>query len=141
MTKDSCALVVNTDPSTERGSHWVAIFIARKGNAEYFDSYGLSPQVVEVLDFVKCFKKCQYNKKCQQGVTSSVCGHYCVYFTIQRRKNVSVEDIVNTFSADIEENDEMITQWVNSNFDMNTETFNVDFIMNQICRALSSAHE
>ncbi len=52
-----------------------------------------------------------------------------------------MEDIVNKFSADLEEKDEMITEWLNENFDMNTETFNVDFIVNQICRALSSAYE
>ncbi len=120
----------------------MAIVVGRKNTAEYFDSYGLSPHVVEVLDFVKSCKKCQYNKKCQQGAISSVCGHYCVYFAIQQWKNVSVEDIVNKFSADIEENDKMVTEWVNVNFVMNTETLiNVDFIMNQFCRALSSTHE
>ncbi len=139
--KGSCALVVNTDPSTKPGSHWVAIFVARNGNAEYFDSYGLSPQVAEISEFVKRFKKCQYSKKRLQGAISSVCGHYCVYFAIQRWKNASMEDIVNKFSADLEENGETITEWVNANFDMNTETFNVDFIVNQIFHALSSAYE
>ncbi len=133
--KGPCAIVVNTDPSTEPGSHWVAIFVARNGNAEYFDSYGLKPQVMEILDFVKRFKKCQYSKKCLQGMMSSVCGHYCVYFAIQRWKNISMENIVHKFSEDLDENDEMITEWLNENFDLNTETFNVDFIINQICRA------
>ncbi len=130
-----------TDPSTEPGSHWVVIFVGRNANAEYFDSYGLNPKVFEILDFVRSFKKCQYSKKHLQGAISSVCGHYCVYFAIQRWKNVSMEDIVNKFSEDLEENDEMITEWLNANFDMNTETFNVNFIMNQICRALSSINE
>ena len=48
-----------------------------------------------------------------------------------------MEDILNSFSSgNREENDEYITDWVNENFQMNTETFNIEFLVNQICLAL-----
>ena len=39
LTHD-CSFIINTDPSTERGQHWVAIFAPLNGDIEYFDSYG-----------------------------------------------------------------------------------------------------
>ena len=38
------AYVFNLDPSYKPGSHWVAVYIDRKGRPEYFDSFGPLPQ-------------------------------------------------------------------------------------------------
>jgi hypothetical protein len=131
------ALVVNTDSSNQPGKHWVAIFINSDCSVEYFDSYGLKPQVSAISKFLLKFKNCRYNKKPIQGLFSSVCGHYCIFFLIQRWNKVPMEDILNSFSSgNREENDEYITDWVNENFQMNTETFNIEFLVNQICLAL-----
>ena len=131
-------LVLNTDPSTKPGSHWVAIYVNSDGTeADYFDSYGLPPtRVPNISKFLmKNFKKWQYNKKRIQNYFSSVCGHYCIYFIVQRSKNIPMSKIANKFSAEnCEQNDEMITEWINENFDMDTETFNIDFIVNQLCQ-------
>ena len=45
------------------------------------------------------------------------------------------------FDADYEENDILVTDWINENFDLNTETYNADFLLSQVCRALSAAAE
>ena len=37
--------VVNTDPNTAPGEHWVAMFFNNQRSAEFFDSYGLHPIV------------------------------------------------------------------------------------------------
>ena len=46
-------LVVNTDPSTQPGEHWVAIYIARGGESEYFDSYGQSVMLPKIRTFLR----------------------------------------------------------------------------------------
>ena len=43
--------VVNYDPDTSEGNHWVVLHIDMKHGNEYFDSYGQSP-------LLKVFKKC-----------------------------------------------------------------------------------
>jgi hypothetical protein len=129
-------LVVNTDPSDKPGTHWVAIFINTDGTAEYFDSYGFKPNVSTISKFLQRFKHCRYNKKRIQGLFSSVCGHYCIYFVLHRWNQVPMEEILNRFSEDCEENDSMITEWVNENFQLDTDTYDIDFLFNQICCAL-----
>ena len=37
----AAAFVVNTDPSDQPGSHWVALYYDGLGQFEYFDSFGL----------------------------------------------------------------------------------------------------
>jgi len=133
----SSAIVVNTDPSDKPGTHWVAIFKNVDGTVDYFDSYGFKPMVATISHFLNKFKKCHYNMKRIQGILSSVCGHYCIYFVMQRWKNNSMEEIVTKFSENGEENDEMITEWVNGNFQLDTETYDVEYIVNQICQALN----
>ena len=51
IKKFPAALVVNTDPSSASGEHWVAFYFDHKGNAEYFDSYGLAPINCDLLQF------------------------------------------------------------------------------------------
>ncbi len=68
---------------------------------------------------------------------SSVCGHYCLYFLINRWMNVPMEDILQKFTENGEENDMLITDWVNETFDMSTDTYDFEFLVNQICIAMS----
>ena len=44
------AYVFNLDPSYKPGSHWVAVYIDRKGRPDYFDSFGRPPPR-EIKDF------------------------------------------------------------------------------------------
>ena len=39
-----CGLVVNIDPSTKPGTHWIGIFLTSPQNGEWFDSYGKPPE-------------------------------------------------------------------------------------------------
>jgi len=132
-------LIVNTDPSNKPGGHWVAIYVRRDGIAEYFDSYGLPPQGKTISRFLKKFEGCYFSKQQIQGLFSSVCGHYCIFFAVRRWHNYSLEKILATFSENLEENDELITDWVNENFEVLTETYNIEFLVNQICHALKNS--
>ena len=40
------AYVINSDPSSEPGEHWVAVYFDKRGRGEYFDSYGLPPTLI-----------------------------------------------------------------------------------------------
>lgn len=100
--------VVNTDPSHKEGTHWLAMYIPRKGPAEYFDSYGLKP---------KYFKKFLnrnassyiYSNKRLQGDYSSYCGHYCCVFLHCRSRGVKMQELLKIFSQEnFNRNDEII---------------------------------
>ena len=100
-----CALVVNTDPCDEPGEHWVALYLTPDGQGEYFDSYGLPP-----MGRVKKFLGQKtwnviYNGQQLQGLTSSTCGHYCLFYLLHCCRNYSMEDIVNMFEIDTARND------------------------------------
>jgi len=41
------AYIFNTDPSSKPSEHWIAIYFDQKTRGEYFDSYGLGPQMYE----------------------------------------------------------------------------------------------
>jgi len=81
---DICTFIVNADPHTEGGSHWLAIYFRPKSsNAYYFDSYGIVPFVPDILAFIKC--NCtpwHYNNRQLQSLTSDVCGKYCCPFAL-----------------------------------------------------------
>jgi hypothetical protein len=39
-----CGFVVNTDPSTKPGTHWVVFYFPTYNTGEFFDSYGQPPE-------------------------------------------------------------------------------------------------
>jgi len=76
---NTCTAIVNADPYTERGSHWLAVhFHPKSSSAYYFDSYGILPFVPNILAFIR--RNCRtwdHNKRQLQGLSSDVCGKYC----------------------------------------------------------------
>jgi hypothetical protein len=49
-----CNLIVNADPQTEGGSHWLAIRLTTCfSSAYYFDSYGILAIVPSVQSFIR----------------------------------------------------------------------------------------
>ena len=99
------ALVVNTDPCTEPGEHWVAIYFTPDVQGEYFDSYGLPPTSKVKRFLGKKAWHVIYNGVQLQGLVSSTCGHYCLFYLLHRCRNYSMADIVNMFGSDTAQND------------------------------------
>jgi hypothetical protein len=97
----TCTLIVNADPNTERGSHWLAIrFLPKSASAYYFDSYGLAPLVPSILAFIR--RNCatwDYNRRQLQGLTSDVCGKYCCLFAPYTDRGYTPQQIVSNFGA------------------------------------------
>jgi hypothetical protein len=47
-------VIINTDPHTEKGSHWLAVhFFPKSSSAYYFDSYGILPLVPDIEAFIR----------------------------------------------------------------------------------------
>jgi hypothetical protein len=110
-------LVMNLDPSSQSGSHWVSIYI-QNGRGEYFDSYGMAPPLEEFLSFLKRNSTSwSYNKQELQSLDSMVCGHYCIWFLSERARGRSMQNIVQQFSnTDTRWNDNAVKQQVETRF-------------------------
>jgi len=80
----SGSIIINTEPHTETGSHWLAIhFKPRSSIAYYFDSYGIFPIIPTIHAFLR--RNCNvwdYNTLQLQGLTCTVCGQYCCLFVL-----------------------------------------------------------
>lgn len=101
------SLIVNTDPSTEPGEHWVAIHIDE--SAEYFDSYGLPPHHKEIIDYLEDNSldgKIAMNHVTLQTPGFSVtCGHYATLFVVFKSEGHTFEEMLNLFTRNTFLND------------------------------------
>jgi len=85
----SVCCIVNTDPSSLPGKHWVAFFNDasfknNKSSLEFFDSFGLKPSFYKLggntsIEF-------QSNPFPLQSSHSTVCGHYCILYLYLRSR-------------------------------------------------------
>ncbi|KAL3082378.1 hypothetical protein niasHT_001639 [Heterodera trifolii] len=77
-------MVVNLDPSTSHGSHWVGIYCASPLHLEYYDSLGLwPPPSVHIVNHLSRYKQIQYNSLPLQSANSmdwSAFSPECVQF-------------------------------------------------------------
>ena len=130
-------IIINLDPGSKPGSHWVAIYIDREGFGDFFDSYGHPPQKREIRNYLKKYcKDWTFNEKQIQSNFSSACGQYCIYFLYRRVRDVSMRDVVSVFTDDLRVNDSIVTEWVNEKFDVDTDVYDLEFMINQICSPL-----
>ncbi|KAL3105900.1 hypothetical protein niasHT_028344 [Heterodera trifolii] len=64
-------MVVNLDPSTSRGSHWVCFYCASPLRLEYYDSLGMwPPPCVHIVNHLSRYKQIQYNSLPLQSANS-----------------------------------------------------------------------
>ena len=85
--KDSVCCIVNTDPATEPGTHWIAFFLAhnnRSSEIEFFDSYGLPPSFYGFSFPSPSHTQLLHNTIRLQSLKTTVCGQYCILFLILR---------------------------------------------------------
>ena len=94
---------MNSDPSSRKGQHWLAIYLDENKTGFFFDSYGNSPLSFDQA-FVNFFSrnvvKFHYNSKKLQNDHSTVCGEFCLYFLILKARGHSMQYIVNALSFD-----------------------------------------
>lgn len=90
-------MIVNTDESHLPGTHWVAIFIDKKGKLEFFDSYGLPPLVQHHINYLDKYK---YNTQMLQSPTSALCGHYCMLYLDNKFRGISMKKFLEQMKHD-----------------------------------------
>ena len=98
----ACTVTINTDPHTEKGSHWLAVqFLPISSSAYYFDSYGLPPTLFPALhEFIRRNRTLwDYNRRQLQGLTSNVCGKYCYLFALYASSGYNPRQIVALLDA------------------------------------------
>ena len=100
---EAATLIVNTDPHTSRGSHWLAIRLQPRSYPVYFcNSYGLLPLIPKITDFLR--RTCtvwNYNSTQLQGLNSSVCGKFCCLFAPYMDRGYSPKRFVGLFDPAI----------------------------------------
>ncbi len=131
-----CALVANTDVSSGEGKHWVAFYIDKDRCGLYFDSYGNPHNVPTFKTFLK--RNCndwRHNKQLLQGPITSTCGQYCIYFPVHVSRGYSLTDIQKAFEG-YEDNDQAVTDFVNTTFGVNTEVVDEDFLVRQASKSI-----
>lgn len=85
LRKKPACFIINTDPSFKSGTHWVAVYFSKHGRAEYFDSFGLKPQVKSILKFLSTNSSGYvYNEIQLQNILSIACGKYCCEYLFHR---------------------------------------------------------
>jgi len=97
-------IIVNTDPHTEPGLHWQAIYFQnphRTSNGYFFDSYGRDSFIPSIQDFIR--RHCtvwQYSRMQLQGPTTTVCGEYCCLFALYMDRGYTRQQFVGLFAAE-----------------------------------------
>ncbi len=107
---------VNIDDSSKGGSHWVGLFIAKKGSElEFICSYGVSISV-----YPKYFMSFVYKNNLKviesnvmlQSPTSTVCGHYVIQYMFKRLQGCSRRAFYNQFSNNLDKNDTVVFNFI-----------------------------
>lgn len=88
-----------------------------KGSMEFFDSLGNPPEHYHRrFQSILIFNgpRYKYIDSRIQSVTSSLCGHYCIYFILQRIKGRSMNNIVHDFyDLNTHANDRLVSDFIN----------------------------
>lgn len=113
------AYIANVDPSDQPGSHWVAMYFTEEGKAEFWDSYGQTPNLYSrtFKNFLE--RNSNYwimNHTVLQSLDSSVCGEYCIYYLIHRCRGFSMSTIVNHFSQRKRINDSIVYEFAKRHY-------------------------
>lgn len=114
-------LIINYDTCDNPGSHWVAVFIDKDRNIEYFDSYGILPMyssIMNKLTSISANKSPTFNLTCFQG-NSTACGQYCLLYLLLKARGFTLKRIQNIFHMTkvAKERDFVVNYFVNFNYD------------------------
>lgn len=98
------AIVLNTDPSTKSGQHWIGLFIrlnsTTSGEAYFYDSFGtkqINHVPKQIRTWVEKFPAkltLQFNKQ-QHQRKNTECGVYSIHFIVSMLQGENFDDIKN----------------------------------------------
>lgn len=111
--KDGQNVIINMDDDStielkaRNGTHWIAV--CRIGDQRYyFDSFGVTPD-----DSIAkwCGKPLKWNDKQIQHISSDNCGAWSLMFLDRMADEETFEDIIDDFSGEDQELNEMILSY------------------------------
>lgn len=110
--------IVNTDPSSEAGSHWLCFYFPCKHVVEFFDSYGNPPAFFgdPIANFTSRFSFVYHNPLRLQSNSTAVCGQYCVYYLYSRCRGKTMNDVLSSFVSNHICNDNLVYNFVSKVF-------------------------
>ncbi len=130
-----CCAIVNTDPQSKPGQHWILLYFPTGDTCELFDSYGREPDGA-VRKLIRPYQVVLANRRQVQSTLSSVCGAHCLYVAHHRARGIPMNEILNHYSSDPVTNDHEVVEFVEQMFDQSVPLLSGDFLTQQICRAL-----
>ena len=113
---DGFSMVVNDEPSTEPGSHWIAIVLK---DQEFFfiDSYGRSfkdpmftDQFRGAMSQLFARSKVICNNIMIQSFLGNTCGQYAVYFICEMVEK-SFKNVLSVFTDNLKKNDKFVINY------------------------------
>ena len=113
LTYPAC-FVMNTEPRSKSGEHWLAVNFNKDGSGYFFDSYGMPPAFYNMEQYMKKHsKKYTWNMRRIQGL-SNYCGFYCIFFLLFICRD-DLDTFFNKFTKNLTENDTYIFNEINKN--------------------------
>jgi len=111
---NNCSIIFNLSKHTEKGSHYVAVYIKRK-EILFFDSYGKKLSNKYIINFLKKLKKpILYQTKKIQHTDSIFCGFYCLaYLHAMQNLKLPIKTFYNFFQTPASlTNDKIVTHFL-----------------------------
>lgn len=99
VTRFPSAVVCNTDPLEEKGSHWIAFWFRNGTECEFYDSLGRLPEYYDIRlrDFIdRNSFVCMYNNVQVQPDSTSTCGFMFYTICIAEHKGFQCKTLLNT---------------------------------------------
>jgi hypothetical protein len=116
LTNFPSGFIINSQPRSQEGQHWLAFYFPSRHTVEFFDSYAEKPNYYNnyFTRYLNAFPIVKLNHVQIQSDFSNVCGLYCLFYLRQRLQNTSMEDIVSMFSSNLTENDVFIYEYMSN---------------------------
>lgn len=100
--------IINTDPSSSPGKHWVVLYILSTTKAYYFDSLGNKP-LREVMTKLKSENfNFEFSNRRLQCESSDVCADYCILFAYFVTQGYRLQDYLSFFGENCIQNDKLV---------------------------------
>jgi hypothetical protein len=103
INKFPISYVINSDESSEPGTHWLSVYLKSKDSAHFFDSYAMDLsryKDIEQFIYRVCDKKVTVNQlegTPLQSDSTDVCGHWCIIFLRLLGDGLGFNDFLNIF--------------------------------------------
>lgn len=109
--------ITNTDDHMSNGTHW-NVWYGSSDDMCFFDTFGRSYDDVTFPEFYKYiaqnFKTVKYSSLQLQSKDSLRCGYFCIMFIYSLSLGIDYKVFLKEFSKDLDSNDFVVSEFVNS---------------------------